>query len=81
MYSATKYMNGEHIQHVKLLIYLTLYKIAELLMSCDLIVAMCISPSSGHSDVVMGLVSVNREDLHDRLKFLQNGKYSNCELK
>uniref|UniRef100_A0A8C5D1M6 Cystathionine gamma-lyase n=1 Tax=Gouania willdenowi TaxID=441366 RepID=A0A8C5D1M6_GOUWI len=27
---------------------------------------------NGHSDVVMGLVSVNREDLYDRLKFLQN---------
>ncbi|XP_051930550.1 cystathionine gamma-lyase isoform X2 [Hippocampus zosterae] len=27
---------------------------------------------NGHSDVVMGLMSVNREDLYDRLKFLQN---------
>ncbi|CAG01183.1 unnamed protein product [Tetraodon nigroviridis] len=27
---------------------------------------------NGHSDVVMGLVSVNREDLYDKLKFLQN---------
>uniref|UniRef100_A0A8C6Q257 Cystathionine gamma-lyase n=1 Tax=Nothobranchius furzeri TaxID=105023 RepID=A0A8C6Q257_NOTFU len=27
---------------------------------------------NGHSDVVMGLVSINREDLHERLKFLQN---------
>ncbi|XP_029356557.1 cystathionine gamma-lyase [Echeneis naucrates] len=27
---------------------------------------------NGHSDVVMGLVSVNREDLYERLKFLQN---------
>ncbi|XP_014004749.1 cystathionine gamma-lyase isoform X2 [Salmo salar] len=27
---------------------------------------------NGHSDVVMGLVSVNSEDLYDRLKFLQN---------
>ncbi|KAM7011966.1 cystathionine gamma-lyase-like [Tautogolabrus adspersus] len=27
---------------------------------------------NGHSDVVMGLISVNREDLYDRLKFLQN---------
>ncbi|RXM99007.1 Cystathionine gamma-lyase [Acipenser ruthenus] len=25
-----------------------------------------------HSDVVMGLVSVNRDDLYERLKFLQN---------
>ncbi|XP_054646763.1 cystathionine gamma-lyase [Dunckerocampus dactyliophorus] len=27
---------------------------------------------NGHSDVVMGLVSVSREDLYDKLKFLQN---------
>lgn len=27
---------------------------------------------NGHSDVVMGLLSVNREDLYERLKFLQN---------
>ncbi|XP_063057787.1 cystathionine gamma-lyase-like [Engraulis encrasicolus] len=27
---------------------------------------------NGHSDVVMGLVSVNREDLYERLRFLQN---------
>ena len=29
----------------------------------------------GHSDVVMGLVSVNSESLHNRLRFLQNCKY------
>ncbi|XP_039341221.1 cystathionine gamma-lyase isoform X2 [Mauremys reevesii] len=28
---------------------------------------------NGHSDVVMGLVSVNCDDLYERLKFLQNG--------
>ncbi|XP_031163150.1 cystathionine gamma-lyase [Sander lucioperca] len=27
---------------------------------------------NGHSDVVMGLASMNRDDLYDRLKFLQN---------
>ncbi|XP_076870856.1 cystathionine gamma-lyase [Brachyhypopomus gauderio] len=27
---------------------------------------------NGHSDVIMGLISVNREDLYERLKFLQN---------
>ncbi|XP_077462601.1 cystathionine gamma-lyase-like isoform X1 [Stigmatopora argus] len=27
---------------------------------------------NGHSDVVMGLMSVNKENLYDRLKFLQN---------
>ena len=29
----------------------------------------------GHSDVVMGLVSLNSETLHSRLRFLQNCKY------
>uniref|UniRef100_A0A673KNL5 Cystathionine gamma-lyase n=1 Tax=Sinocyclocheilus rhinocerous TaxID=307959 RepID=A0A673KNL5_9TELE len=28
---------------------------------------------NGHSDVVMGLISLNRDDLYERLKFLQNG--------
>ncbi len=28
----------------------------------------------GHSDVVMGLISLNRDDIYERLKFLQNGK-------
>ncbi|XP_030919626.1 cystathionine gamma-lyase [Geospiza fortis] len=36
----------------------------------------CMSSASkyinGHSDVLMGLVSVNRDDLYERLKFLQN---------
>ncbi|XP_048457987.1 cystathionine gamma-lyase isoform X2 [Rhincodon typus] len=27
---------------------------------------------NGHSDVVMGLASMNRDDLHEKLKFLQN---------
>uniref|UniRef100_A0A4W4EF42 Cystathionine gamma-lyase n=1 Tax=Electrophorus electricus TaxID=8005 RepID=A0A4W4EF42_ELEEL len=27
---------------------------------------------NGHSDVIMGLISVNREDLYEQLKFLQN---------
>lgn len=27
---------------------------------------------NGHSDVVMGLISVNNEEIHDRLRFLQN---------
>lgn len=29
---------------------------------------------NGHSDVVMGAVVVNDDDLHTRLRFLQNGK-------
>uniref|UniRef100_A0A673KGZ4 Cystathionine gamma-lyase n=1 Tax=Sinocyclocheilus rhinocerous TaxID=307959 RepID=A0A673KGZ4_9TELE len=29
--------------------------------------------TKSHSDVVMGLISLNRDDLYERLKFLQNG--------
>ncbi len=35
----------------------------------------------GHSDVVMGMVSLNRDDLYERLKFLQNGEYKKPKLK
>lgn len=34
----------------------------------------CLTNLTGHSDVVMGLVSMNRQDLYDKLKFLQNGE-------
>lgn len=36
---------------------------------------------NGHSDVVMGAVLTNRKDLHDGLRFLQNGRELNlnCE--
>lgn len=30
---------------------------------------------NGHSDVVMGAVTTNNEDIHTRLHFLQNGKF------
>lgn len=30
--------------------------------------------------MVMGLVSVNRDDLHERLRFLQNGERRNNKL-
>lgn len=36
----------------------------------------CLLVSSGHSDVVMGLVSVNDDNLHERLRFLQYCEYS-----
>ena len=29
---------------------------------------------NGHTDVVMGLVATNREDVHEQLRFLQNGE-------
>jgi cystathionine beta-lyase/cystathionine gamma-synthase len=29
---------------------------------------------TGHSDVVMGAIATNREDLYEQLKYLQNGE-------
>lgn len=29
----------------------------------------------GHSDVVMGAIATNREDLYEQLKYLQNGVF------
>ncbi|NWI58998.1 CGL lyase, partial [Calyptomena viridis] len=41
-------------------------------LGADICVSSATKYVNGHSDVVMGLVSVNREDLYERLKFLQN---------
>lgn len=66
MYSATKYMNGKnkyknrYKPFIKLKIWLIKVRI------------FCTIP--GHTDVVMGLISLNRGDLYERLKFLQSGK-------
>jgi len=43
-----------------------------LLLGADLVVHSCTKYLNGHSDVVMGCVCTNREDLHDKLRFLQN---------
>lgn len=29
---------------------------------------------NGHSDVIMGAAVTNNEDIHNKLRFLQNGK-------
>jgi len=39
----------------------------------DLVVHSVTKYIGGHSDVVMGVVCTNREDLYDKLRFLQNG--------
>ncbi|XP_048207536.1 cystathionine gamma-lyase isoform X2 [Perognathus longimembris pacificus] len=43
-----------------------------LALGADICMCSATKYMNGHSDVVMGLVSVNSEDLHDRLRFLQN---------
>uniref|UniRef100_A0A2K5RA85 Cystathionine gamma-lyase n=1 Tax=Cebus imitator TaxID=2715852 RepID=A0A2K5RA85_CEBIM len=43
-----------------------------LALGADICMCSATKYMNGHSDVVMGLVSVNSERLHDRLRFLQN---------
>jgi cystathionine beta-lyase/cystathionine gamma-synthase len=33
---------------------------------------------TGHSDVVMGAIATNREDLYEQLKYLQNCEFFNA---
>eukprot|EP01100_Stratorugosa_tubuloviscum_P002322 TRINITY_DN153_c1_g2_i1.p1 TRINITY_DN153_c1_g2~~TRINITY_DN153_c1_g2_i1.p1 ORF type:complete len:383 (-),score=82.83 TRINITY_DN153_c1_g2_i1:2-1150(-) len=44
-----------------------------LLLGADLVVHSATKYLNGHSDVVMGLVVLNNDDLFQKLKFLQNG--------
>lgn len=43
-------------------------------LGVDLVMTSITKYVNGHSDVVMGSISTNRNDLYDRLKYLQNGK-------
>ena len=36
---------------------------------------------TGHSDVVMGVIITNRDDIYEKLKFLQNGELIQINLK
>lgn len=42
-------------------------------LGADLVVHSVTKYIGGHSDVVMGVVCTNREDLYQRLRFIQNG--------
>jgi len=42
-------------------------------LGADLVVHSVTKYIGGHSDVVMGIVCTNREDLYDKLRFVQNG--------
>ena len=72
MYSATKYMNG----NVELLEFRCRFDLRihfQVRRSECVVLMLSFDWLTGHSDVVMGLVSVSRDDLYERLKFLQNG--------
>ncbi|CAK6958132.1 cystathionine gamma-lyase-like [Scomber scombrus] len=52
--------------------FMSAYFQRPLALGADICMCSATKYMNGHSDVVMGLVSVNRDDLHERLKFLQN---------
>lgn len=54
--------------------FLTPYLQRPLELGADIVVYSLTKYMNGHSDVIMGAAVVNRDDLHGRLRFLQNGK-------
>jgi cystathionine beta-lyase/cystathionine gamma-synthase len=43
-------------------------------LGADMVVYSLTKYMNGHADVIMGAVTTSNEELHDRLRFLQNGK-------
>ncbi|NP_001297162.1 cystathionine gamma-lyase [Heterocephalus glaber] len=52
--------------------FMSAYFQRPLALGADICMCSATKYMNGHSDVLMGLVSVNSEDLNDRLRFLQN---------
>jgi len=52
--------------------FLTPYFQKPLLLGADIAIYSVTKYINGHSDVIMGAVTTNRSDLHERLKYLQN---------
>ena len=44
-------------------------------LGADLVAYSATKYINGHSDVIMGVVTTNNEELNNKLKFLQNGKH------
>lgn len=55
--------------------FLTSYFQRPLDLGADMVCYSLTKYMNGHTDVVMGAVTMNSEELYQRLKFLQNGKY------
>lgn len=43
-------------------------------LGADMVVYSLTKYVNGHADVIMGAVATSNDELHDRLRFLQNGK-------
>ncbi|XP_048465957.1 cystathionine gamma-lyase-like isoform X3 [Rhincodon typus] len=52
--------------------FMTSYFQRPLALGADICMCSATKYMNGHSDVIMGLASMNRDDLYERLKFLQN---------
>jgi len=52
--------------------FLSSYNQRPLLLGADLVMHSCTKYLNGHSDVVMGAIVTKSDDLHQRLRFLQN---------
>jgi cystathionine gamma-lyase len=53
--------------------FLSPYFQSPLTLGADLVVHSVTKYIGGHSDVVMGVVCTNRDDLYTKLRFIQNG--------
>jgi cystathionine gamma-lyase len=58
--------------------FLSPYFQSPLLLGADLVVHSVTKYIGGHSDVVMGVVCTNRDDLYTKLRFIQNGVGGTC---
>ena len=45
-----------------------------LTLGADMVMHSATKYMNGHTDVVMGLVATNNEQVHEKLRFLQNGQ-------
>lgn len=53
--------------------FLSSYFLRPLELGADIAMYSLTKYMNGHSDVIMGAAIVNDDDLHNRLRFLQNG--------
>lgn len=60
--------------------FLSPYFQSPLTLGADLVVHSVTKYIGGHSDVVMGVVCTNRDDLYTKLRFIQNGVGGTCSL-
>lgn len=56
--------------------FLTPYFQRPLELGADIVMYSLTKYMNGHSDVIMGAAITNNEDIHNKLRFLQNGKFS-----